>query len=147
VPLIYDRDGGFYYVLESGDVLDNFKNPTDYTVRGLGELYRRASIWAISILTALWAKANSAQNNLRRAAQSPKRGYVFMLKSSNNGISWSEPKDVTSMLLAETDGAYVGVTAGTGITTKDGRIVIPLYSERGRASPFSALITAKAGTV
>ncbi len=42
------------------------------------------------------------------------------------------------MLLAETDGAFVGVSAGTGLTTKDGRVVIPLYSEKGQSfSVFS----------
>lgn len=138
-PLIYDREGGFYYVLESGDVLDNHKNPTDYTVRGLGELYRRGEYMGNIYLNGAMGKNEfGAKTTFGAPLKAPKRGYVFMLKSTNNGVTWSEPKDVTSMLLAETDGAYVGVTAGTGITTKDGRIVIPLYSEKGQSfSVFS----------
>ena len=40
VPLIYDRDGNFYYVLESGKVLDKSKKATAYKVNFTdGELY------------------------------------------------------------------------------------------------------------
>lgn len=40
-PLIYDRDGNFYYIEESGAVLDSQKQPTPYRLgSGFGDLYK-----------------------------------------------------------------------------------------------------------
>ena len=40
-PLIYDRDGNFYYIEESGAVLDSQKQPTPYHLgSGFGDLYK-----------------------------------------------------------------------------------------------------------
>lgn len=64
--------------------------------------------------------------------KAPKRCYVFMLKSSDGGKTWSEPKDITNMILNEEDGTFLGVAPGVGVTTKDGRVIMPLYSTKGR---------------
>ncbi len=53
-----------------------------------------------------------------------------MLRSSDNGKTWSQPKDITHMFLKRSDGTFLGVAPGVGITTKTGRIIMPLYVDR-----------------
>lgn len=70
--------------------------------------------------------------------KSPKRCYVFMIKSSDGGKTWSDPKDITNMILSKDDGTFLGVAPGVGVTTDDGRIIMPLYStKKGAASIYS----------
>ena len=41
-PIIYDRNGNFYYIAEDGSVLDSKKEKTDYRVtEPTGSLYRQ----------------------------------------------------------------------------------------------------------
>lgn len=131
-PLIYDRDGNFYYVEEDGTVLDKFKQPTDYRVAdGNGALYRKDEYMGnIYLNGAIGKNEMGAKTTFGAPLKAPKRCYVFMLKSSDKGKTWSEPKDITNMILAETDGTFLGVAPGVGLTTSEGRIIMPLYVDR-----------------
>lgn len=131
-PLIYDRDGNFFYICEDGSVLDSSKNPTDYRVAdGNGSLYRNDEYLGNIYLNGPMGKNEiGAKTTFGAPLKSPKRCYVFMLRSSDKGRTWSEPKDITNMILHENDGTFLGVAPGVGLTTKNGRIIMPLYVDR-----------------
>lgn len=149
-PLIYDRDGRFYYVKRDGRVFDSAKNETEYTVRNstgftqngeeyleyvkpdfIGSLYKgKEYVGNIYLNGAMGKNEMGAKTTFGAPLKAPKRCYVFMLKSSDNGKTWSEPRDITNMILRETDGTFLGVAPGVGLTTKDGRIIMPLYVDR-----------------
>lgn len=131
-PLIYDRDGNFYYVAENGDVLNNKKEPTEYKVTdGFGALYKGEEyVGNIYLNGAVGKNEMNANTTFGAPLKAPKRCYVFMFRSKDNGKTWSEPTDITNMILHEKDGTFLGVAPGTGITTSDGRIIMPLYVDR-----------------
>lgn len=129
--LIYDRNGAFYYVDDNGIVFDSSKKETEYTVKGLGSLYKGDEyVGNIYLNGAMGKNEMGAATTFGAPLKAPKRSYVFMLKSADNGKTWSEPKDITNMILRETDGTFLGVAPGVGLTTKNGRIIMPLYVDR-----------------
>lgn len=131
-PLIYDRDGNFYYIAEDGSVLDQRKNATEYRVAdGSGSLYKGAEyVGNIYLNGAVGKNEANAKTTFGAPLKAPKRSYVFMLRSTDNGKTWSEPRDITNMVLHEKDGTFLGVAPGVGLTTSDGRIIMPLYVDR-----------------
>lgn len=139
-PLIYDRDGNFYYIAEDGSVLDNRKNPTPYRVENaLGSLYKDDEyVGNIHLNGAMGKNEAAVETTFGAPLKAPKRSYIFMLRSTDNGKTWSEPQDITNMILCDDDGVFLGVSPGTGITTADGRIIMPLYTdEKGSVSVYS----------
>lgn len=149
-PLIYDRNGAFYYITKDGKVFDSSKKETDYTVKNsysfanngerAAEYTVKSSIGAlhkgneyvgnIYLNGAMGKNEMGAETTFGAPLKAPKRSYVFMMRSSDNGKTWSEPKDITNMILRETDGTFLGVAPGVGLTTKTGRIIMPLYVDR-----------------
>lgn len=130
LPVIYDRDGNYYIVLENGKVLNSQKAETEYCVKGLGELYKNDEYVGNIYLNG--AKGKSVTDDVKTTygapLKSPKRSYVFMLKSSDKGETWSEPKDITGSFLIKDDAAFLAVAPGCGLTTSKGRIIMPLYT-------------------
>ena len=140
VPLIYDRDGNYYYVLKNGNVIDSHKGSTDYKVNFTdGELYKSDEYVGNIFLNG--AKGKGDENNITTYGaplKAVKRSYVFMLKSSDNGETWSKPVDVTGMIINQsTDGVFLGVAPGNALTTKSGRIIFPLYTLNGSVCVYS----------
>lgn len=139
-PIIYDRNGNFYYIAEDGSVLDSKKEKTDYRVtEPTGSLYRKEEyLGNIYLNGAVGKNEADAVTTFGAPLKAPKRCYVFMLRSSDNGKTWSAPVDITNMILSEDDGTFLGVAPGVGVTTADGRIIMPLYStKKGAASIYS----------
>ncbi len=139
-PIIYDRDGNFFYVSEDGTVLDYKKEATDYRVdEATGALYRDEEyLGNIYLNGAMGKNEMGVKTTFGAPLKSPKRCYVFMIKSSDGGKTWSDPKDITNMILSKDDGTFLGVAPGVGVTTDDGRIIMPLYStKKGAASIYS----------
>lgn len=101
LPLIYDRNNNFYYVLPNGEVLDSKKELTNYTVKApLGSLYRNNEyLGNIYLNGAMGKNEENAKTTFGAPLKAPKRCYVFMLKSTDGGKTWSEPKDITNMIL------------------------------------------------
>lgn len=132
LPLIYDRDGSFYYISEDGTVLDNKQNETEYKVTdGKGSLYKKDEyVGNIYLNGAMGKNEAEAETTFGAPLKAPKRSYIFMLRSTDKGKTWSPPKDITNMILHEEDGTFLGVAPGTGITTTDGRIIMPLYVDK-----------------
>ena len=139
-PIIYDRDGNFFYINEDGTVLDYKKEATDYRVdEATGALYRDEEyLGNIYLNGAMGKNEMGVKTTFGAPFKSPKRCYVFMIKSSDGGKTWSDPKDITNMILSKDDGTFLGVAPGVGVTTDDGRIIMPLYStKKGAASIYS----------
>ena len=140
VPLIYDRNGSFYYVKPDGTVLNSKKEQTNYSVKSpTGSLYRDEEyLGNIYLNGAMGKNEENANTTFGAPLKAPKRCYVFMLKSSDGGKTWSEPKDITNMILEETDGTFLGVAPGVGLTLEDGKVVMPLYTlKNGSVSIFT----------
>lgn len=140
VQLLYDIDGNYYMVLGDGSVLDGkSKTKTEYTVKGVGELYKKDEYVGNIYLNSAIGKAEleGTKTTFGAPLKAPKRSYVFMIKSTDNGESWSEPKDITADILNENDGYILVVAPGTGLTTQSGRIIMPLYTLKGTVAAYS----------
>lgn len=140
VPVIYDRDKNFYYVLQDGTILNSNKLVTEYKLKGVGELYKGEEYIGNIYLNGAMKKSSfdNAKTTFGAPLKAPKRSYIFMLKSSDNGESWSEPKDITASILNEdTDGQFFAIAPGAGLTTSTGRIIMPIYTKKGTVSIYS----------
>jgi hypothetical protein len=139
--LIYDNDGNYYMVLADGSVLDGkSKAKTDYSLKGLGNLYKKDEYVGNIYLNSAVGKALLPNTTTTFGAplKAPKRSYIFMLKSSDNGKTWSEPKDITpSIIDEEKDGFFFAVAPGSGLTTQKGRVIMPIYTLHGTVAIYS----------
>lgn len=131
-PVIYDRDGKFYLIYKDGVVLDNKYNETDYKVTDWkGSLYKGDEYVGNIFLNGKTGKNEvNAVTTFGAPLKAPKRNYVYMLRSSDNGKTWSDPVDITGDFLIKEDGTFIGVAPGVGLTTQDGKIIMPLYVDR-----------------
>ena len=147
-PLIYDRDGNFYYIEESGAVLDSQKQPTPYRLgSGFGDLYKGDEyVGNIYLNGAVGKNEAGAVTTFGAPLKAPKRCYVFMLRSGVRGKTWSGPVDITNMVLHETDGTFLGVAPGAGITTQTVESLCPCMWTAKAPSPFTVLTMVTPGT-
>lgn len=137
-PIIYDRDGSFYIIMSDGAVIDKAKAKTTFKVTGIGELYKDDEYVGNIYLNGAKGKSETEQvTTYGSELKTPKRSYVFMLKSSDGGASWSEPRNITPSILTENDGPIVLTANGCGLTTESGRIIMPLYTDKASFSIYS----------
>ena len=137
-PIIYDRDDNYFIVLDNGSVIDKAKAKTAYNIKGIGELYKGEEYMGNIYLNGAQGKPEEGTKTTFGAPlKSPKRSYIFLIKSSDCGKTWSEPKDITPFILNEEDGPFIGVAPGSGLTTASGRILIPLYTENSTVCIYS----------
>lgn len=131
-PIIYDRDGNFYYVLEDSTVIDSSKKVTPYKVNFTdGELYKNEEYVGNIFLNGAIGSSNDENTKTTYGAplKAVRRCYIFMLKSSDNGETWSKPIDITGDILKQdTDGSFLGIAPGNALTTANGRMIFPLYT-------------------
>lgn len=131
-PVIYDRDGNFYIIRDDGVVLDKKQNETAYKVTDWkGSLYDGDEyVGNIFLNGKTGTNEMDAVTTFGAPLKAPKRNYVYMFRSSDNGKTWSDPVDITGDFLLKSDGTFIGVAPGVGLTTQDGRIIMPLYVDR-----------------
>lgn len=131
-PALYDRDGRFYAVSENGNVLDNMMNKTDYRVTDWqGSLHKNEEYAGNIFLNGKTGKNEvGAVTTFGAPLKAPKRNYIYMFRSSDNGKTWSDPVDITGDFLIKSDGTFVGIAPGVGLTTQKGRVIFPLYVDR-----------------
>ena len=136
--VIYDRDGNYYMVLEDGTVIDASKKKTPYKVTDWkGSLEKDGEYVGNIYLNGEKGREHSGETTFGAPLKAPKRSYIFALKSTDKGATWSEPKDITADLLSPEDGVFLAVAPGSGLTLKSGRIVMPAYSFKGTAAIYS----------
>lgn len=58
----------------------------------------------------------------------PTTSSLFCMKSYDEGKTWSQPVDITPQVKTDSDKPFFGVGPGVGVTTADGRVIIPVYS-------------------
>lgn len=128
-PVLYDRDGKFYLIKSDGTVLNNKLKETLYKVTdNHGSLYKgEAYVGNIFLNGKTGVEGDESHLTFGAPLKTPKRSYIYMLKSSDKGKNWSEPVDITSDFLNAEDGAFISLSSGTGLTTQDGRVIMPLY--------------------
>ncbi|MBQ9531461.1 MAG: exo-alpha-sialidase [Eubacterium sp.] len=138
-PVIYDRDGKYYIVLDDGKVLDSKKAKTPYRVEGIGELYKEDEYLGNIYLNGAKGKTDSENTSTTFGAplKAPKRSYIYMFRSSDEGKTWSEGKDITRDIYAETDGVFLGIAPGSALKTESGRLIFPLYTLKNTLSIYS----------
>ncbi|MCR5207596.1 MAG: glycoside hydrolase [Eubacterium sp.] len=137
-PIIYDRDGSYYIIMNDGAVIDKTKAKTAFTVDAAGELYKDDEYMGNIYLNGAQGKSETeGKTTFGSLLKTPKRSYIFMLKSSDKGNSWSNPVNITPNLDNENDGPLLMTASGSGITTSDGRIIMPLYSPKGAVAVYS----------
>ena len=133
-PTLYDRDGKFYVIDKSGHVLNHRYTDTGMTVDyESGELYSgEAYLGNIHLNGKSPSNINEAgaKTTFGAPLKAPKRNYLYLLRSSDNGKTWSKPKDITGQVLIKQDGTFLGVAPGVGLTTHKGRVIMPLYVDR-----------------
>ena len=138
--VLYDRNDNFYLQLDDGSIIDKNYNSTEYKVADwFGSLYKSGEYVGNIFLNGCMGKSEIDDLNTTYGAELkvPKRSYIYMLRSSDQGLTWTEPEDVTSQFLIEKDGTFLAVAPGTGLTTSTGRIIMPLYTLRGTVAVFS----------
>ncbi len=131
-PVIYDRDGRFYLICKDGVVLDNKYNETSYRVADwFGSLYDGDEYVGNIFLNG--KTGNHEEGGVitfGAPLKAPKRNYLYLFRSSDNGRTWSDPVDITGQVLRKSDGTFLGVAPGVGLTTADGRVIMTLYVDR-----------------
>lgn len=137
-PIIYDKEGNYYIVWENGSVIDKRKAQTAFYIEDIGELYRDDEYMGNIYLNGAQGKSETGgKTTFGSRFKAPKRSYLFLLKSDDNGRSWSRPVDITPSVLNEKDTAFIGTCGGAALTTQSGRIIVPMMSDKGNFSIYS----------
>ena len=137
-PVIYDRDGKYYTILDNSNILSSSKAKTPYRIEGLGELYKDEEYLGNIYLNGAMGKSDDEHKTTFGAPlKAPKRSYVFMFKSSDEGKTWSEGKDITCDIFNQGDGFFLGIAPGSALVTKSGRIIAPLYTLKNTVCIYS----------
>lgn len=137
--LIYDRDGKYYYVLDNGKVIDSNKSSTKYTLNFTdGNLYDDGKYAGNIFLNGSSNKNEDERTTFGAPLKAVKRSYIFMLRSSDKGKTWSKPVDITGQVLNQkSDRFFFAIAPGNAPTTKNGRMIFPLYTLSGSVSIYS----------
>ena len=92
------------------------------------------TIWVFTVYCPVGIGSRNAEPGLS--------GATFMywaIKSEDDGETWSEPIDITSMI-KKPDWRAGSPGPGKGIQTHSGRLIIPKYFTRGEGELFSHLV-------
>lgn len=140
---LYDAEKNIYTMREDNIVYDAEGNVTNYKVTNFstGKLVKTVEgeeVDAGSIF--LYTGANAGELSVLKTS------YLWLFKSTDNGLTWSEPKDVTGMV-KEDWMVFCGTGPGRGTTTimPDGteRLIFSIYhtnSVGGLSTQASAVI-------
>lgn len=147
---LYDAEKNIYTLREDNIVYDAEGNVTNYKVTDFstGKLVKTVEgeeVDAGSIF--LYTGANKGELSVLKTS------YLWLFKSTDNGLTWSEPKDVTGMV-KEDWMVFCGTGPGRGTTTimPDGteRLIFSIYHTNVNgvsASQSSAVIYSDDGGV
>ncbi len=137
-PIVYDRDKSFYILMTDGAVVDKTKARTAFTVKGIGDLYQGEEYVGNIYLNGAKGKSEGEEETtFGSVLKSPKRSYIFALTSSDNGLTWSEPVNITGNIFAANDGAILETANGNAVVTSTGRIIVPLKTGKKSVAIYS----------
>lgn len=145
--LLYNKSGDFFTVREEGDVYSSTSRKTDYRVElnppapffEYGVLYHNNEYLGNIFLNGKTG-GQCREKGITNGAplKAVKRCYIFMFKSSDNGKSWSAPRDITGEILCASDSCELSVCGSSGIVCNNSRIAFSLNSQsRGCAVIYS----------
>ncbi|MCR8967841.1 sialidase domain-containing protein [Streptococcus zalophi] len=123
-------ESGIYTIRENGKVYSPTNVETQYSVKLESDQAAKASIGDIYQNNELIGNIFFTTNKTSpfRAA---KASYLWMQYSEDDGLTWSNPKDITPMVTND-QMKFHGVGPGAGIVLKHGdhkgRIIVPTYS-------------------
>ncbi|MBR2100884.1 MAG: exo-alpha-sialidase, partial [Eubacterium sp.] len=88
-PIIYDRNGNYFIILDDGKIITSSKSKTPFRIEGLGELYKDDEYCGNIYLNGAMGKSMSdVKTTFGAPLKAPKRSYIFMFKSSDGGKTW-----------------------------------------------------------
>lgn len=137
MPIIYDRDGNYYIVTDDGSVLNSAKARTEFTVKGMGDLFSGDEYIGNIYLNGAMGKSDGhGETTFGAPLKAPKRSYIMMIKSAD-GINWSKPCDISANIINDADGVTLTTGRGCGAVSESGRLFVPLTSEKGACCVYS----------
>lgn len=93
-------------------------------------------------IAALWSHGNRAWNGSGPGMKPEETGQLVLVYSDDDGKSWSKPINITEQVKNPEWKLFFN-GPGTGITAKDGTLVIPAQYRDASGKPFSTLIYSK----
>lgn len=131
LPILYDRNGKYYIIDTNGTVITPKGTDTHCKVTDkCGSLYFDGKYSGNIFLNgSLPSEINEAGVKTTYGAplKAPKRNYLYLFRSRDDGKSWEGPQDITADVLMSEDGTFLGTAPGMSISTHKGRIIMPLY--------------------
>lgn len=128
---LYDRDGRVLLLNEDGSVSGLAGESTSYRVKGQGYVFRDGEPAG----NLYYQVGYDPSESLLEARTS----FLQMIRSEDDGLTWSEPMDLNPMVKEEWMG-FIGPGPGRGIQLQDGekagRLLFPVYfgNEAGHLS-------------
>jgi sialidase-1 len=117
---------------------DGIGDPSILTDRVTGD------VW----VAATWSHGNRSWRGSGPGMTPEETGQFMLVKSADDGKTWSEPINITSQVKTNPKWRFVLDGPGNGITTKDGTLVFPAQfrgedAEPVNGKPFSTIISSK----
>lgn len=99
------------------------------------------NIW----VAATWSHGNRSWRGSGPGMTPEETGQFMLVKSSDDGVTWSEPINITAQVKTNADWRFVLDGPGAGITLRDGTLVFPaqfrgVNDEPINGKPFSTII-------
>ncbi len=98
----------------------------------VGNLTEESTLW-----NHQWAKNGSLKGNSIKGSS-----QFLMTRSDDDGITWSEPTNLTAQLKRD-DWMLYAPAPGHGITLEDGTLVVPTQGRDAKGVPFSTIMWSK----
>ncbi len=128
-------DGGQSW--EPMRVIMDMGDDPDWSYDGIGDPavlvdHVTGGIWVI----ATWSHGNRSWNGSGPGMKPEETGQLMLVKSEDDGLTWSEPVNITSQV-KDPKWRFVLQGPGKGVTMRDGTLVFPAQYRSENDDPFS----------